>query len=72
MGKIVFILSFLFLFIASCDRISEKALRQACHKRAEQENVLEHFIEYSTPLKYEGAIFLIENMPYIIYIIVKA
>lgn len=50
--------------VTSCHPELDKALSSAGDNRAELEKVLEHFKEDPDPLKYEAAVFLIENMPY--------
>lgn len=59
--SITFFTSIHLLFV-SCDERLEKALEKAGENRKELELVLEHFKHDPNPLKYESALFLIENM----------
>lgn len=57
---LLYIITTIFLF--SCSSRLETALDSANANRAELEKVLEHFKNDKNPLKYEAAVFLIENM----------
>lgn len=63
-----FIIIFTLLLFFSCSEKNEKlefALQQARSNRAELEKILNHYKNDS--LKYQSAVFLIENMPYYAY-----
>lgn len=62
----IYVLAFamFFVFFESCSSNLNNSLELAEKNRNELEVVLEHFKNDSTPLKYEAAKFLIENMPY--------
>ncbi len=65
--KQIISISILF-FLFSCSKTNEKlhfALQQAGKNRTELEKVLNHYKNDS--LKYQSAVFLIENMPYYAY-----
>ena len=60
-----FLFIILILFLASCsskNTLLEQSLQQAGNNRSELEKVLEYY--KNDTLKYNAAIFLIENMPY--------
>lgn len=59
---IIRVVLFMLLFV-SCDQELKYALDVAEKNRTELEAVLIHFEDDPTPLKYEAAKFLIENMP---------
>ena len=50
--------------LISCNRQVEAALDAAGANRAEMEKVLDHFRDHDDTLRYESAVFLLENMPY--------
>lgn len=61
---IAMLLACLIPLMSACNTNIEHALEQAGGNRTELEKVLEHFKDDPDHLKYEAAMFLIENMPY--------
>lgn len=51
-------------YLTSCNPELDSALKQADSNRKEMEKVLEYFKNDKDALKYQAAVFLIENMPY--------
>ena len=64
MAKIRILIIAIVVVMSACSTNLDNSIEYAGENRSEIKNILKHFENDSNPLKYEAALFLIENMPY--------